>query len=192
MPVKKLNLTQSTAASTQESKSQNTKKKGEVVGPPQKSQEVKVKPKKPQNAFLCFTSKHVKTLVEKQGINHQDGFKKCAEMWNKMDEEAKKEWVDASQQDHIRYECEVKQMQETGYFTNKDGVCSSSLKVKVKKAKGAVGGEKEVKPKKACVPFMFLVKERAKEVMAEHKCSSAAGAIKILGEVWKNMPEEEK
>jgi hypothetical protein len=37
-----------------------------------------------------------------------------------------------------------------------------------------------------------LVKEKAKETMTEHKCPTAAGALKILGEVWRNMPDSQK
>lgn len=51
-----------------------------------------------------------------------------------------------------------------------------------------------MRPKKAMVAFMFLVKTMSKQVMAENKeeCKSAAGAIKILGERWRNMTAEEK
>jgi hypothetical protein len=28
--------------------------------------------------------------------------------------------------------------------------------------------------------------------MVEHKCPTAAGALKILGEKWRNMPDAEK
>ena len=59
-------------------------------------------------------------------------------------------------------------------------------------AKGAKSVILENKPKKAKVPFMFLVKTESKAVMAECKCPTAAGAIKILGERWKVMPDAEK
>ena len=82
-------------------------------------------------------------------------------------------------------------MGKTGFFTNKEGVCSSTIEPKVIKMKGKEAaaafakGAKSViienKPKKARVPFMFLVKEESKAVMAEHKCPTAAGALKILG-----------
>ena len=49
-----------------------------------------------------------------------------------------------------------------------------------------------VKPKKARVPFMFLVKEESKAVMAEHKLPTAAGALKILGEKWQKMSDASK
>jgi hypothetical protein len=39
---------------------------------------------------------------------------------------------------------------------------------------------------------MFLVKDKAKETMAEHNLPTAAGALKVLGELWKNMPDSQK
>jgi hypothetical protein len=94
-----------------------------------------VKPKKALSSYLCFTTKNVKKVVEREGIAFKDGIKRCAELWNQMDDKAKTEYTEASQQDQIRYECEVKSMKDTGFFTNKDGVHSSSLKAKVKKPK---------------------------------------------------------
>lgn len=50
-----------------------------------------------------------------------------------------------------------------------------------------------VKPKKANVAFMFLVKDQSRKILAENKeLKSAAGAIKILGEKWRVMTDAEK
>ena len=204
----KLNLTQSTQSSTQGKsyKSQYTKK-GEVVSPPATQALVQaVKPKKALSSYLCFTTKNVKRIVEEnKDFAYKDGIKKCAEIWNAMDDKARKEYTDLAAQDQSRYENELNQMAKTGFFTNKEGVCSSTIqpkeiKIKGKEAaaaaaKGAKGAKSvilENNPKKAKVPFMFLVKEESKAVMAEHKCPTAAGALKILGERWRNMTDAEK
>lgn len=96
----------------------------------------------------------------------------------------------------------MKEYKDTGFFTNAEGVNSSTLdKIKVKPKKNAVETVEEVsqepkeealKPKKAMVPFMFFVKTKSKIVMEENQCKSAAGAIKILGERWKTMTETDK
>ena len=81
-----------------------------------------------------------------------------------MDEKARKEYTDLAAQDQSRYENELNQMEKTGFFTNKEGICSSTLKPKkIKTVKGnevaaaAAKGAKSVmlenKPKKAKVPF---------------------------------------
>ena len=100
----------------------------------------------------------------------------------------------------------MKQYRETGFFTNKDGVNSETLdKVKVKVKKGseklevvqagvivAAPEPLPVKPKKNCIPFMFFVKEKSKAILVEHNCKSAAGSLKILGEMWGKMSDEDK
>jgi hypothetical protein len=65
--------------------------------------------------------------------------------------------------DQLRYEKEMKQFNKTGFFTNKEGVCSSTLKAKPKKVKRGEVREvvQEVKPKRAMVPYMFMMKEQA-------------------------------
>jgi len=37
------------------------------------------------------------------------------------------------------------------------------------------------------VPFMFFVKNRSKDTIKEHGFKSAAPAIKLLGELWREM-----
>jgi hypothetical protein len=53
-------------------------------------------PKKAISAYLCFTTANVKKVVESEGIPYKDGIKKCAELWNKMDEKARQQYVEAS------------------------------------------------------------------------------------------------
>ena len=107
----KLNLTQSTQASTQgkSQKSQYTKK-GEVIAPPVTQSLVqKVMPKKAMSPYLCFTSKNLKRIVEEnKGLVYKDAVKKCAEIWNLMDENARKEYIDLAAKDQERRENELK------------------------------------------------------------------------------------
>jgi hypothetical protein len=57
-------------------------------------------PKKANTAYLCFTTKNVKRLVEEnKGFAYKDGIKKAAEIWNSLDEGARKEYVELSQKD---------------------------------------------------------------------------------------------
>ena len=88
----KLNLTQSTQSSTQgKSYKSQYSKKGEVVSPPATQALVQaIKPKKAMSSYLCFTGKNVKKIVdENKGYAYKDGIKKCAEIWNAMDEKAR-------------------------------------------------------------------------------------------------------
>jgi len=176
---------------------------------PSQSQRVEYiapKPKKALSAYICFITKSSKEVCEKEGIPYKDAFSKCAKLWSELTEDQKKPFNQEAEIEVKRHEREMKEYNETGFFVNKDGVNSSTLdKVKVKTKHMAssqvvavnqeVPSEPEpVKPKKNMVPFMFLVKLRSREVMEQNKdtCKSAAGAIKILGEQWRNMDEAGK
>jgi hypothetical protein len=169
---------------------------------PKEPQYIAPKPKKAMTPYTIFISKCAKELSEKEGISYKDAFKKGAEKWGTMNEEEKKPFVAEAELDQGRHEREVKEYKETGFFTNAGGVNSSTLdKIKVKPKKGAANEISEdtsepkveaLKPKKAMVPFMFFVKTQSAIVMKENDCKSAAGAIKILGERWKTMTDDDK
>lgn len=64
-----------------------------------------------------------------------------SEIWNSMSEEAKKPYVELSEQDKQRHAKEMKEYETTGFFTNAEGVNSKTLepiKAKVKKGSAAV------------------------------------------------------
>ena len=50
-----------------------------------------------------------------------------------------------------------------------------------------------MKPKKACVAFMFFVKEKSANLMKERDdLKTSADAIKVLGKEWQEMSDEAK
>lgn len=68
---------------------------------------------------MFFSTKNVKQIVEaNEGFAYKDGVKKCAEIWNAMDEAARNEYNDLAAKDVERHEAEVKQLEKTGKFTN--------------------------------------------------------------------------
>ena len=98
-----------------------------------------------------------------------------------------------AQEDTLRFEKEMKELKETGYFTDKNGVHSSKLVVKSKRGdKQNLEVEVTLQPKKVSVPFMFLVKDKSSKIIKENGFKSAAAAIKVLGQLWKEMTQEEK
>lgn len=66
--------------------------------------------------------------------------KKGAKVWNEMVEEQKKEYAEMAKLDEARHERELKEFNETGYFTNKDGVNSKDIAPKMKKITTAAKG----------------------------------------------------
>lgn len=189
-----MGATQSTDTSSQFTQK---KKKGEVISQPtahSSQDENKVMPKKPSSAYIFFATATVKKIVEEQKISYPQAMKKAGEVWNSLDDDGKKPFVAMSSNDQIRYEKEMKQMDDTGYFTNKDGVCSSTLKAKPKKVKrnGMIEVVQKVAPKKACVPYIFYMKEHASEVMKQHGLKSCSQAASIVSKTWKEMSEAQK
>ena len=102
--------------------------------------------------------------------------KQGAKVWNEMSDADKTEFVKIAEEDKARFDKEMDEFQKTGYFTNKDGVNSKDLTPKIKKIKKSSetddteqtkqsGGVN--KPKKACVAFMFFVKEKSANLMKE-------------------------
>jgi hypothetical protein len=129
--------------------------------------------------YMCFITKFLKTEREKDGtVSNGQCVKKGASIWNEMNEEAKKEYVDMAKLDEIRHQRELDEYAKTGFFTNKDGVNSKDIEPKIKKVKyGHVETIPEIKavvPKKAKVAFMFFMKERSPIVMKENNLNSCA------------------
>ena len=131
-------------------------------------------------AYIQFVNFKCKDLVDTEKIPHKEAFAKCGSLWKELNDEQKQPFVEKEKADRVRYEKEMKEFNETGFFTNKEGVNSKDLdKVKVKPKKGEILKKKSkedkiLKPKKACVPFMFLVKEKSKALIEEHKFNNAS------------------
>lgn len=84
------------------------------------------KPKKAQVAYIFFSmeaSKEVRKTLTSMG----DVSKKIGELWKALSDEDKKPYQEMAEKDVLRYQREKKEFDETGFFTNKDGVNSSTL-----------------------------------------------------------------
>ena len=55
--------------------------------------------------------------------------------WAEFSENEKKKYYDLTEQDRLRYQNELDQIQANGYFIDSNGVKSTDLKVKKKKTK---------------------------------------------------------
>ena len=152
----------------------------------------KVKPKKVLSPYFCFTTTNVKKIVEKEGISYTAAVSKAAVLWNEMDEKAKQPYVKMHAQDQERYDREMLQFNKTGYFTNKDGVCSSTLKAKVKRSKETVKVEMPIVPKRVCTPYTFYVKLNAKSCMEKNKNCAMTQAASILSKEWNELSSKQK
>ena len=162
--------------------------------PQQDSYVEKVKPKRGLSSYLCFTTANVKSIAEKENISYPEAIKKAAATWNGLDDKAKEPYVKMQADDLNRFNKEMNQFNETGFFTNKEGVCSSTLKAKVKRSKaegGMVSVAQPVLPKRASHPYLFLIKTQAKSVMEKNECTMVQ-ASSLLSKQWNEMTEAQK
>ena len=119
-------------------KGQAMTQSAKAPSPSQDSNVEKVKPKKGLSAYLCFTTANVKAIAEKENISYPMAIKKAAETWNGLNEKAKEPYLKLQADDLNRYDKEMGEFNKTGFFTNKEGVHSSTLKAKVKRSKGGM------------------------------------------------------
>ena len=67
-----------------------------------------VKPKKGMTGYMCWITKFLKTERENDAsVSNGECVKKGAAIWNQMDDEAKKEYVDMAKLDEIRHQREL-------------------------------------------------------------------------------------
>ena len=85
------------------------------------------KPKKPVNTFSAYIRKNIKIVVHEHKLEYKDGIKKCAEIWKTLGEDEQKQYKEIAAQDVLRYERELKEYKETGFFTNENGINSKDM-----------------------------------------------------------------
>jgi len=149
-----------------------------------------IKPKKPLTAFLYFGMQN-RTKVMEQNPNFKVGevAKANGEAWAKMTDEEKKPFQDMNAKDAERFEKELKQLKELGYFIDADGVKSTDMDKKHRKLEFPEG---TVMPKKKATAYMCFFRdyhEVNKEACANVRAPETA---KKIGEAWAAMTDEQK
>ena len=92
------------------------------------------------------------------------------------------------EEDKVRFDAEVKQMNELGYFVNSKGQKSTDIMRQQPKFRDFV-----VMPKKVGVAYMIFLKQNY--AAAAEKCEgkkTAADVSRIVTEMWRVMTDDEK
>ena len=83
---------------------------------------------------MCFITQFLKKTKEVDpDLTSCEAVKKGSKIWNEMTDDQKKMYFDEAKLDEVRHEKEMKEFNETGYFTNKDGVNSKDVAPQMKK-----------------------------------------------------------
>lgn len=115
-----------------------------------------------------------------------------------MNDDEKWPWKEASEQDKERLAREMKELQETGYFINKDGISSRDMAPEVKHEvdpeepnEGTPTVSRKTRrkaPKKALGSYMFFVREKQQQ----YSDSGTQYQSKLIAKEWSEMTDEQK
>ena len=103
-------------------------------------------PKKPKNAYQFYIAeKLVQTKEDNPEMEMTEIMNECGVKWNKLNEDEKKKFVELSNKDKERFDRQVEEFNERGFYTQKNGdinlVTTQSKRMK-KKGKGTQSSKK--------------------------------------------------
>lgn len=104
-----------------------------------------------------------------------------------MTDEQKKPYLDKSKQDEQRYQRQLKELEQNGFFMTEDGIKSTDLRVDPKKKYG----ETCVVPKKPLSAYLFYTTENVNKIKEKEGCTHPE-AMKKCGELWNKLQPDEK
>ena len=102
----------------------------------------------------------------------------------------KQKFIDLAIRDKERYEREMKQFEEEGFFVNEDGVKSTDLMPELKDFPADT-----VMPKKFCNAVAFFTKENFKKIqesMDKEESKNGANVMKQVKLAYDNLSENDK
>lgn len=109
-------------------------------------------------------------------------------LWNEMSDEQKRPFFELQEADRRRYNREMKEFEELGYFVNSQGVKSTDIALCKPKFKKDV-----VMPKKVCTPYSHYVKSQFRAMQQAHPSLSFVEISKQLSIRWnEQMTDFEK
>ena len=133
-------------------------------------------PKRPKTAFMFFSiATRPVVLEEMPGISFTDIGSEIGRRWGLLDDNQKQQYTERAEKDAARYH---KAMQSY------DKPPVEYIKGKRRKDPNA--------PKRAMSAYLFYCDEYRQMVRTENPDKSIAEVAKILGQMWRALPDEEK
>lgn len=108
------------------------------------------------------------------------------ELWKNATEDDKKLLLKVQEEDQKRYDKEMKQFNELGYFINSDGVKSTFLNRKGKAQEFEAG---TVMPKKVMGAYFHFALENRPKLWKENPEKKMTEIASMAGKIWMNMSE---
>lgn len=99
---------------------------------------VQRKPQQPKHAYSCYLTHNI-ARIHQNGTHlhlpmesYVESMRVCGYNWKSMSDEEQKPYHKMAQEDYYRNIKEMKEFKQTGYFTNSNGVNTSTLPPKIK------------------------------------------------------------
>lgn len=149
-------------------------------------------PKKYMSAYNLFMVDEAEKIKKNSDIKQKEVFTAAAANWKNLDAKRKEEYEKISAKDKQRYEQELNQIHEHGFFMV-DGVKSCDILVndKGKRIKEKFPGYKGVEPKRPTTAYFFFSVPKSQELREKDKMKLTE-STKAASELWKKMSEIEK
>jgi len=154
--------------------------------PKQVAEKAEARVKRPKSAYLHFITENRERIKEQNpGISNADLVKRAAEVWNQCTPEQKAPYEQLHKNDQDRYQ---KELQENN--SGKRRKKSATQKQKEAAAASANGAAPAVK--KELTPYFKFKSEVMPALRQQHPNVKMADMMKMVGEMWRNLPEEKR
>lgn len=120
-------------------------------------------------------------------MEQKAAFGKSAEIWKGMTDAQKEPYNAKAKADEQRYQNQLKELEEKGFFTTAEGGKSTDLYVDPKKKYG----EDCVVPKKPLSAYLFYTTANVNKIKEKENCTHSE-AMKKCGEIWNTLSPEDK
>lgn len=136
----------------------------------------KKKPKRNRSAFIIFSSEMRAKIrsEQKEKLNSNEMMVKLANLWKELPEEEKKRYFDQAEKEKVRYLLELNDFYQNFPF--------EVIQNKTKRNH----------VKKPCSAYALYLKEMKKTIKSQNPSLKMADVLKVVGERWKSLSEEEK
>eukprot|EP01156_Anaeramoeba_ignava_P010049 Anaeramoba_ignava/a478736_225.p1 GENE.a478736_225~~a478736_225.p1 ORF type:complete len:217 (+),score=101.37 a478736_225:47-697(+) len=169
------------------SKKKNTKDKKESA------------PKKPRNAYFLFAADIREEITQANpGIKVGEISKITGQRWKGVDEETKKKYQKQAEEEKGKYEKLMEEYRKAHPEPSESSDSDSNKKKRKGKRKGKKKGKKKKSKKDPNAPkgpqnaYMLYAAEVREAVMKENKGLKVGEISKIIGKMWKELPEKNK
>ena len=165
----------------------STKKVKSEAKSEKKKEAFVLKPKKGTSAWIYFNTQMVAKLKDEQNLDQKAAFTKSSEIWKTMTDTDKEPYTAKSMADEQRYQNQLKELEEKGYFVDENDVKSTDMYVNPKKKYG----EDCVVPKKPLSAYLYYTTANVVSIKQSESLTHTE-AMKKCGELWNTLPAEEK